>query len=50
MRVVLIRGRNLPSMDLNGLSDPFVKLSLGGVKKKSKVLFLFSLNFPFGVN
>ena len=45
IRVALIRGRNLPTMDLNGLSDPFIKLSLGSARKKTKVFFFFFSSF-----
>jgi hypothetical protein len=41
LRVGVVQGRNLPSKDLNGLSDPFVKFTIAGQKKKTKVWFVF---------
>ncbi|KAG6695636.1 hypothetical protein I3842_09G108100 [Carya illinoinensis] len=36
--VRVIEARNLPAMDLNGLSDPYVRLQLGKQKAKTKVV------------
>ncbi|PON90322.1 C2- GRAM domain containing protein [Trema orientale] len=36
--VRVIEARNLPAMDLNGLSDPYVKLQLGKQRSKTKVV------------
>ncbi|PON57652.1 C2- GRAM domain containing protein [Parasponia andersonii] len=36
--VRVIEARNLPAMDLNGLSDPYVKLQLGKHRSKTKVV------------
>ncbi|KAK4752346.1 hypothetical protein SAY87_021144 [Trapa incisa] len=36
--VRVIEARNLPAMDLNGLSDPYVKLQLGKHKIRTKVV------------
>ncbi|KAL8160829.1 hypothetical protein V2J09_012318 [Rumex salicifolius] len=36
--VKVIEARNLPAMDLNGLSDPYVKLQLGRTKFRTKVV------------
>ncbi|XP_062088055.1 C2 and GRAM domain-containing protein At1g03370 [Humulus lupulus] len=36
--VRIIEARNLPAMDLNGLSDPYVKLQLGKQRSKTKVV------------
>lgn len=38
LTVRVIEARNLPSMDLNGLSDPYVRLQLGKTRFKSKVV------------
>lgn len=38
LRVKLRQANNLMSADTNGLSDPYVKLSAGGVTKKSKIV------------
>ena len=38
IKVVLVEGRNLPSADPNGKSDPYVRLEFGGQKKKSKTV------------
>ncbi|XP_010096488.2 C2 and GRAM domain-containing protein At1g03370 isoform X1 [Morus notabilis] len=36
--VRVMEARNLPAMDLNGLSDPYVKLQLGKQRSKTKVV------------
>lgn len=36
--VRVIEARNLPAMDLNGLSDPYVRLQLGKQKARTKVV------------
>lgn len=36
--VRVIEARNLPAMDLNGLSDPYVRLQLGKQRFKTKVV------------
>ncbi|KAK1295933.1 C2 and GRAM domain-containing protein [Acorus calamus] len=38
LKVRVIEARNLPAMDLNGLSDPYVRLHLGRYKFKTKVV------------
>ena len=38
LHVHLLRAVNLAAKDRNGLSDPYVKLELGGQKKQSKVI------------
>jgi stromal membrane-associated protein len=38
LAVVMKSGRNLPSMDLNGKSDPYVKLKIGDQKRKTKIV------------
>ena len=47
VRVMVIQGRNLPSKDVNRLSDPFVKVQIGETKKKTKVPFFFFSFFFF---
>ena len=37
VRVIVLQARNLPCKDLNGLSDPYVKITLGQSKRKTKV-------------
>lgn len=37
MRVHLYQGKNLPALDSNGLSDPFVKIDFLGEKEKSEI-------------
>lgn len=36
--VTLVEGKNLPSADPNGKSDPYLRLEYGGQKKKSKIV------------
>lgn len=36
--VLVIAGRDLPSMDENGLSDPYVIVQVGSKKTKTKVI------------
>ncbi|GAV84876.1 C2 domain-containing protein/GRAM domain-containing protein [Cephalotus follicularis] len=36
--VKVLEARNLPAMDLNGFSDPYVKLQLGKIKFRTKVV------------
>lgn len=36
MRVQLYQGKNLPALDSNGLSDPFVKIDFVGQKRTSE--------------
>lgn len=38
LQVRIIEARNIPAMDLNGLSDPYVKVQLGRQKFKTKVV------------
>ena len=38
LRVKVLAGRNLPSGDINGSSDPYVKVSLGSVTFKTKTI------------
>ncbi|KAL5574839.1 hypothetical protein UlMin_016538 [Ulmus minor] len=38
LSVRVLEARNLPAMDLNGLSDPYVKLQLGKQRSKTKVV------------
>ncbi|KAG8222833.1 hypothetical protein J437_LFUL010349 [Ladona fulva] len=37
--IVLIEGKNLVAMDMDGLSDPYVKFRLGNEKYKSKTVY-----------
>ena len=39
VRVVLVEGENLLSMDDNGLSDPYVRFRLQNEKYKTKVIY-----------
>lgn len=41
VRIVLVEGENLLSMDDNGLSDPYVRFKLQNEKYKTKVSKLF---------
>lgn len=36
LRVHVYQARNLPSIDANGMLDPYVKIRFAGVKKKTK--------------
>jgi Ca2+-dependent lipid-binding protein len=37
LSVTVMEGKNLPALDSNGMSDPYVTLSIGKVKQKTKV-------------
>ncbi|KAL0278274.1 UNVERIFIED_CONTAM: hypothetical protein PYX00_000131 [Menopon gallinae] len=37
--IVLVEGKNLQAMDIDGFSDPYVKFRLGNEKYKSKVIY-----------
>lgn len=38
LQVRVIEARNLPAMDLNGFSDPYVRLQLGKNRSRTKVV------------
>jgi Ca2+-dependent lipid-binding protein len=38
LKVEAVEARNLKAMDANGKSDPFLKLKVGSIKKKTKII------------
>ncbi|XP_019095307.1 PREDICTED: C2 and GRAM domain-containing protein At1g03370-like isoform X2 [Camelina sativa] len=55
LQVRVVEARNLPAMDLNGFSDPYVRLQLGKQRSRTKVVKKnlnpkWSDDFSFGVD
>lgn len=46
VRIVLVEGVGLLSMDDNGLSDPYVRFKLQNEKYKSKVCIIIDISLP----
>jgi len=55
LQVRVVEARNLPAMDLNGFSDPYVRLQLGKQRSRTKVVKKnlnpkWTEDFSFGVD
>lgn len=55
LQVGVVEARNLPAMDLNGFSDPYVRLQLGKQRSRTKVVKKnlnpkWADDFSFGVD